>query len=100
MLIYIHMLTKRTNILFDEDIWKELVALAERQNTSVGELIRNAVKKHYMEEGKTEQIRKAVDSIHRFRNTFGKRLARGEDSTLLLRKMREGRYGKDYRQGI
>lgn len=91
------MLTKRTNILFDKDIWKELVALAQRQNTSVGELIRTAVKKHYMEEGKTEQIRKAVDAIRRFRNTSGKRLARGKDSTFLLRKMREGRYGKNYK---
>lgn len=99
MLIYIHMLTKRTNILFDEDVWKELVALAQRQGASVGELIRKAVKKHYTEEGKIEQIRKTVDAIRRFRNTSGKRLAKGEDSVLLLRKMREGRYGKNYRQG-
>lgn len=83
--------------MFDEDVWKELVALAQRQDTSVGELIRKAVKKHYTGEGKTEQVRKAVDAIRRFRNTFGKKLAEGEDSTLLLRKMREGRYGKDYR---
>lgn len=84
--------------MFDEDLWKELVALAQRQNASVGELVRNAVKKHYIKkEGKAEQIRKAVDAIRRFRNTSGKRFAKGEDSTFLLRKMREGRYGKNYK---
>lgn len=80
--------------MFDENMWRELTVLARKQNTSVGELIRNAVKKHYAKEGKTEQIRKAADAIRKFRNTSGKSLAKGENSVFLLRKMREGRYGK------
>ena len=41
------MLTKRTNILFDEHLWTELTALAQKQRISVGELIRKAVKEYY-----------------------------------------------------
>jgi len=42
------MLTKRTNILFDEQIFKYLVALADKGKTSVGELVRKAVIKVYI----------------------------------------------------
>ncbi len=32
----IHMLTKRTNILFDEETWKKLAKLAKEEEKSVG----------------------------------------------------------------
>lgn len=41
------MLTKRTHILFDEDTAFMLAELAREQATSVGNLVRRAVKKTY-----------------------------------------------------
>ncbi len=44
------MLTKRTNILFDEELFRYLVVLANKNNTSVGDLVRKAVVKVYYQE--------------------------------------------------
>jgi len=41
------MLTKRTNILFEEDFFQHLVSLASKNGTSVGDLVRKAVVKTY-----------------------------------------------------
>ena len=41
------MLTKRTHILFDEEMSSMLARLAQQQATSVGSLVRRAVKKTY-----------------------------------------------------
>ena len=41
------MLTKRTNILFEEELFRHLVALANKNSTSVGDLVRKAVIKAY-----------------------------------------------------
>lgn len=41
------MLTKRTNILFEEELFRHLVALASKNSTSVGDLVRKAVIKTY-----------------------------------------------------
>ena len=41
------MLTKRTNILFEEEVFRYLVALANKNGTSVGDLVRKAVIKSY-----------------------------------------------------
>ena len=41
------MLTKRTNILFEEEVFQHLVALANKNGTSVGDLVRKAVVKTY-----------------------------------------------------
>ncbi|MBM3209520.1 hypothetical protein FJZ40_04495 [Candidatus Shapirobacteria bacterium] len=57
------MLTKRTNILFEEDLWLTLAALAQSQEVSVGELVREAVRKTYFGEGKQKKITQAVESI-------------------------------------
>lgn len=96
MLICMHMLTKRTQILFDQQLWAILMQLAKEKNTSVGELVRNAVKKQYSNDGEQAKIEKAVENILEFRKKNGKRLAKGEDSTVILRRMREERYGKDH----
>lgn len=47
------MLTKRTNILFDEKTWSNLVALADKKNTSVGDLVRIAVMTVYLDKNNT-----------------------------------------------
>lgn len=87
------MLTKRTNILFDKDLWEKLAALAKKRKTSVGELTRKAVKNAYFsdEELIQEDRKRAVEAILRFRETHGKTLGKGTDSTEIIRKMRDER---------
>ncbi|KKR32020.1 MAG: hypothetical protein UT63_C0054G0007 [Candidatus Gottesmanbacteria bacterium GW2011_GWC2_39_8] len=63
------MLNKRTNILFEEEVWNKLSLLAEKQDTSVGELIRNAVKQVYLGNNKQEKIKSAYDTILAVRKT-------------------------------
>ena len=41
------MLTKRTNILFDNDLWNLLTSVAKKEKTSVGRIVRNAVMETY-----------------------------------------------------
>lgn len=74
MLICIHMLTKRTNILFDEEMWQNLTATATKQKTSVGKIIRDAVKEKYMEDKRLEKIKQAVEGIKKIRPHFKGRL--------------------------
>lgn len=52
------MLNKRTQILFDNNCWFELRALARAQNTSVGELVRKAVNKVYLEDRSSRKAAK------------------------------------------
>ena len=59
MLICIHMLTKRANILFEQELWDQMTQHAKKRNISVGELIRQAVEEKYLNDDKTERIRNA-----------------------------------------
>lgn len=61
------MLTKRTNILFDEELWNLLVALAVKQKTSVGDLVRSAARKVYDADQKTSARQRAGEEIRRIR---------------------------------
>lgn len=62
------MLTKRTNILFDEELWGKLVSLAQERNTSVGELVRAALKGAYdTNEEILQRRRKAIDATLKHR---------------------------------
>lgn len=61
------MLTKRTNILFDDDLWKLLTSVAKREKTSVGDVVRSAVKKVYSEEDIIEKRKKAFETIRKVR---------------------------------
>lgn len=88
------LLNKRTNILFDQQLWNQLSEIAKVKRTSVGELVRIAVRKEYSEDEKQERIGKAVENILAFQKLHGKRLSIGENSTALIRKMRDTRYGK------
>ena len=67
MLICIHMLTKRTNILFDESLWRQLVKLSEAKKTSVGALIREAVEEKYQEKVDLERRRQVIENILKIR---------------------------------
>lgn len=57
------MLTKRTNLLFDEKLWKTLVTVSREQNASVGELVRQAVRSVYVEQKSDERRKKASMAI-------------------------------------
>ena len=61
------MLTKRTNILIQEETWQRLVDLARQMNTSAGELIRRAIKKTYFADDRNDEIARAVQSIRAIR---------------------------------
>lgn len=89
------MLTKRTQILFDQQLWTSLMQLAKEKNISVGELVRSAVRERYSEDGKQERIGRAVENILKFRKKYGKRLAKGENTTQIIRRMRDTRYGEN-----
>ncbi len=89
------MLTRRTNILFEEETWDKLNKIAQKKKLSIGEIVRNAVKKQLSDERKDEQIPEAIASIVRFRQIHGKTLAKGEDSAIIIRRMRDQRYGRN-----
>jgi len=61
------MLTKRTNILFDNELWSLLVNVAQREKSSVGEVVRKAVRKVYSEDEIIERRKKALETIKRIR---------------------------------
>jgi len=57
------MLTKRTNILFDESTWVKLANIAEQENVSVSELIRRAVRETYNQEEQNKRAQQAYQDI-------------------------------------
>ena len=61
------MLTKRTNILFENELLDLLVAVAQREKSSVGEVVRKAVRKVYSEDEIIERRKKALETIKRIR---------------------------------
>lgn len=62
-----YMLTKRTNILFDEKLWNLLVSHAYRQKTSVGELVRTAALKAYGNDSTQNHRKRICDTIRSIR---------------------------------
>ncbi len=61
------MLTKRTNILFDEKLWQEIFKLAKKEKTSMGNIVRSAVREKIEREADLAQRRRAIDEILRIR---------------------------------
>lgn len=64
------MLTKRTNILFDQALWNRLTQLAKSMNTSVGRLVRDAVEEKYIQDKNLDRIKTACESIEKHRKVF------------------------------
>ncbi len=56
------MLTKRTNILFDQKQWNKLMKLASKKQISVGELIRQAIEEKFTQEQLLEKRTEAIES--------------------------------------
>lgn len=61
------MLTKRTNILFDELLWKKLSSFAKKRKSSVGDVVRNAVLHYIEEEAKYTSRSETIDIIQDIR---------------------------------
>lgn len=57
------MLSKRTNILFDEKMWDTLTQEAKRQKKSVGAVVRYAIERTYVSQEQLKERRDAIDSI-------------------------------------
>lgn len=72
MLICMCMLNKRTQILFENEFWNQLLALAKTKDTSVGELVRRAVRETYFQEDKKQKMARAMERIAKIRKTLKK----------------------------
>ena len=66
------MLTKRTNILFNEELFNQLVVLANKNNTSVGDLVRKAVVKVYYIPQRNQEKIKVFKEIIRLKKGLGR----------------------------
>lgn len=66
------MLTKRVNFLFEEETWKMLQNLSVLEKLSIGELVRKAVKKTYVDKDarRLKQTARAIDEIRKVRKVF------------------------------
>lgn len=69
-----YMLTKNAHILFDPQEWRGLVRVAATENSSVNQLVRQAVQKTYLQTAADRQIAEAVDEIRKIRPHFQGRL--------------------------
>lgn len=69
-----HILTHRTNILFDQKMWSQLSSLSQKRQSSVGELIRQAVRNVYFESLEQGKKTQAIDFILEVRPRFVNRL--------------------------
>lgn len=61
------MLTKRTNILFDAALWQTLTSVAKAKRTSIGKLVREAVKEKYTEDEVLRKRNQAFENILKLR---------------------------------
>ena len=85
------MLNKRTHILFDEQLWNQLVQAAKEKQTSVGELVRTSMREEYGE-GKVLSARaKAIDKILELKKHYKTKAVKKESVVELVRRMREER---------
>lgn len=71
MLMCMCMLTKRAQILFEQEQWKTLMALAADERVSVSELVRKAVDRMCVEDKILTQRRKAIEWIRANRVVVG-----------------------------
>lgn len=61
------MLTKRTHIMFDQELWEKLARLSKAQNTSVGKIVRDAVEEKLEQKKIFAQRAKAIEDIKKIR---------------------------------
>lgn len=66
------MLTKRTNILFDDKLWLNLLAISKAEKKSVACLVRQAITDKYFSNGKGAEIKEAYEEIISLRDVYPK----------------------------
>ncbi len=62
------MLNQRVQVLFDKDLWQVVKLSASHQGISVGEAIRTAVRKVYVDQDKIERRRELLAKIEKLSN--------------------------------
>jgi len=62
------MLPKRTNILFSDKMWAQLIALSRVKKQSIGSLVREAITKVYISPQEAVSVQKA-QAIHAIQRT-------------------------------
>lgn len=79
------MLSKRTNILFEETRWQELCAYAQKKNTSAGDLVRRAVDQVYFnnQDDLYRQRYNAIENIKKIRREIKNPITREEIREML-----------------
>ena len=75
---------KRTQMYLDDELWSVLHTLAQRQGTTVSDLVRQAARERYL--GKADERRRAMEAF------IGIRKDRTDvvDSTEEVRRLRKG----------
>lgn len=61
--VYAHMLNKRVHILFDKDLWEKTTKAAKSQKTSIGGIIRSAVKEKLEANQEVDPKKSMINSI-------------------------------------
>ena len=79
-------LTKRTTLLFDSDVWKQLGQVAKAEHTSVAHLVRKAVIERYLLSDRERRLA-AVEAMRRMNCPVG-------DWQTIEREVLEGRLGR------
>jgi len=85
------MLIKRAHILFDQQLWNQLVQKAEENQTSVARLVRSAVEEKYRRGNFFSERTKAIDKILAFKKQYKTKSVKKENVVELVRRMREER---------
>lgn len=85
------MFNKRAHILFNQQLWNQLVQNAEEKQTSVAQLVRVAVEEKYKEENFLSERAKAVNRILELKKQYKTKSSKKENVVELVRRMREER---------
>lgn len=85
------MLTKRAHILFDQQLWNQLVQAAEEKQISVGKLIRIAMQEKYQKEDFLSQRAKAINRILALKKQYKSKSVNKESTVELVKRMRDER---------
>jgi len=85
------MLIKRAHILFDQQLWNQLVQEAGKKQTSVAQLVRVAVIEKYRKENFLSERAKAVNKILALKKQYRTNSVKKENVVELVRNMRDQR---------
>ncbi len=85
------MLIKRAHILFDQQLWNQLLQKAEEKETSVAQLVRTAVEEKYQKENFLSERAKAINKILALKKQYKTKSVKKESIVELVRQMRKER---------